>query len=162
MATEDRTKPPWLPPRPIIRLIWSAHRGAYRATGGRAGLWKPRGKGWGTLRLTTTGRRTGRPRGVIIAYVADGPRLVSLAMNGWGEAEPAWWLNLQAHPEAGVDLGRERRTVRARAATGEERERLWARWREAEPKLDAHAALRPAGTAVVVLEPVPTTPTTMC
>ena len=32
------------------------------------------------------------------------PNLVAMAMNGWGDAEPAWWLNLQAHPDATVDL----------------------------------------------------------
>ena len=74
-------------------------------------------------------------------------------MNGWGEAEPAWWLNLQAHPEAVVDLaGGLRREVVGRAATGEERERLWQRWRELDENLDAYAARRPRETAVVVLE----------
>ncbi|MHB9756097.1 nitroreductase/quinone reductase family protein [Streptomyces sp. BYX5S] len=154
MPAEDRRKAPWLPPRRIIRVIWSLHRGAYRTSGGRVGLWKPRAKKWGTLRLTTTGRRTGRRRGVIIAYVEDGPNLVSLAMNGWGEAEPAWWLNLRAHPEATVDMVDGRRTVRGRAATGDERARLWDRWREIETHLDAHAARRPTETAVVVLEPL--------
>ncbi|MGW2339451.1 nitroreductase/quinone reductase family protein [Streptomyces sp. NPDC001661] len=154
MPTGDRTKAPWLPPRWFIRLAWKVHRGAYRAFGGRFGLWKPRPGKWGTLRLTTTGRRTGRPRGVIVAYVEDGPHLVTLAMNGWGEGEPAWWLNLQAHPEASVHLVTGRRTVRARAATGEERARLWDRWRAIETNLDAYAAKRSLETTVVVLEPL--------
>ncbi len=59
--------------------------------------------GWGTLRLTTTGRRTGQPRHVILGYLEDGPNLVTLAMNGWDPAEPAWWLNLQANPEATME-----------------------------------------------------------
>ncbi|MFG2789726.1 nitroreductase/quinone reductase family protein [Streptomyces sp. NPDC048419] len=105
------------------------------------------------MRLTTTGRRTGRQRSVIVAYVEDGPRLVTLAMNGWGEAEPAWWLNLQAHPDATVDLVGGRRQVRACAATGDERSRLWTRWREIDADLDALAALRSSETAVVILEP---------
>ena len=50
-----------------------------------------------------------------------------MAMNAWGGPEPAWWLNLQTHPEASVDLPRESRAVRARVADGEERSRLWAR-----------------------------------
>ena len=110
------------------------------------------------LRLTTLGRRTGRERRVILAYFEDGPALVCLAMNGWGEPEPAWWLNLRAHPDATVELPGERRLVRAHAATGEERSRLWDRWREFDPKLDAYAARRPARTAVVVLAPRPATP----
>ncbi|HEX6685155.1 MAG TPA: nitroreductase family deazaflavin-dependent oxidoreductase [Candidatus Limnocylindrales bacterium] len=146
---------PRVPPRWFVRLAWSVHRGVYRVFGGRVGLWRPRARGWGTLRLTTTGRRSGRQRSVIIGYFEDGPNLVSLAMNGWGEAEPAWWLNLRAHPDATVDLVGGPRRVRGRAATGDERARLWARWREIDANLDAFAALRPSETAVVVLEPRP-------
>ena len=109
----------------------------------------------GTLRLTTTGRHSGRDRAVIIGYFADGPNLVALAMNGWADGEPAWWLNLQAHPDAKVVLADGPRLVRAREAQGDERTRLWARWREMGEELDAYAALRSSGTAVVVLEPRP-------
>jgi hypothetical protein len=90
---------------------------------------------------------------VIIAYLEDGPNLVAMAMNGWAPAEPAWWLNLQANPDAGVILPDGPRTVRGRAAAGEERARLWARWQELDGKLDAYAARRPGETAVVVFEP---------
>jgi F420H(2)-dependent quinone reductase len=150
-----RPRTPRVPPRWFIRLAWSGHRGLYRATGGRVGLWRPGKKGWGALRLTTAGRRTGRDRSVIIGYFEDGPNLVSLAMNGWGEGEPAWWLNLQARPDAIAQLAGERRLVRGRSATGDERSRLWARWREIDPDLDAFATLRSSETAVVVLEPRP-------
>ena len=68
-------------------------------------------------------------------------------------AEPAWWLNLQANPDAVVDLADGQRKVRGRAAVGEERERLWQRWRAIDKNLDGFAALRPTETAVVVLEP---------
>ena len=105
------------------------------------------------MRLTTIGRRTGRERSAIVAYFEDGPSLVTMAMNGWGEAEPAWWLNLQAHPDVEVELVDGPRLVTGRAATGEERERLWTRWKEIDKNLDAYAALRPTETAVVVLEP---------
>ncbi len=63
--------------------------------------------------------------------------------------------NLQAHPEAGVDLADGQRTVKGRAAEREDRSRLWARWREIDTNLDAYAALRSAETAVVILEPSP-------
>ncbi|GGR89123.1 nitroreductase [Micromonospora fulviviridis] len=153
MSDENQAGKPRLPPRWFIRLAWSVHRGLYRVFGGRVGLWRPRANRWGTLRLSTTGRRTGRQRSVIIAYLEDGPNLISLAMNGWGEGEPAWWLNLRTHPDAAVDLVDGRRLVRGRAATGDERSRLWARWREIDANLDAYAALRSSETAVVVLEP---------
>jgi deazaflavin-dependent oxidoreductase (nitroreductase family) len=91
---------------------------------------------------------------VIVGYYEDGPNLVTMAMDGWGAAEPAWWLNLHAHPEAVVELaGGVRREVRGRAAVAEERERLWQRWRDLDKDLDAYAARRPRETAVVVLEP---------
>jgi deazaflavin-dependent oxidoreductase (nitroreductase family) len=141
-----------IPPRWFVRLAWFTHRSGYRATRGRLGLWRPKGSRWGALRLTTVGRHTGRDRSVIIAYLEDGPNLVGLAMNGWADGEPAWWLNLRAHPEARVHLTDGPRLVRAHAATGAERARLWARWRELDTKLDAYAALRSRETAVVVLE----------
>lgn len=105
------------------------------------------------MRLTTIGRRTGRARAVIVGYFEDGPNLVTMAMNGWGDAEPAWWLNLQANPDVTVDLVDGSRQLTGRAAQGEERERLWARWRQLDKNLDAYAARRSMETAVVVLEP---------
>ena len=89
---------------------------------------------------------------MIVGYFEDGPNLVTLAMNGWGEAEPAWWLNLQAHPEARVQLTDGTHAVVAHAATGQERARLWDRWRVLDQDLDAYARRRPTETAVVVLE----------
>ena len=40
----------------------------------------------------------------MLGYNEDGPNLVALAVNAWADAEPAWWLNLQAHPDAIVEL----------------------------------------------------------
>jgi F420H(2)-dependent quinone reductase len=143
-----------LPPRWFIVTFWHVHRRIVRASRGRRGLWLPRPGKWGALRLTTTGRRSREPRSVILGYYEDGSNLVSMAMNGWGAAEPAWWLNLQAEPRAIVELkGGTRREVLGRPAVGEERERLWQRWRELDENLDGFAARRPHQTAVVVLEP---------
>lgn len=144
----------FMPPRWFVRFAWAFHRQLYRITGGRRGLWRPKPDKYGTLQITTIGRRTGQERSVILGYYEDGPNFVSMAMNGWGEAEPAWWLNLQAHPEAVIELGGDQQKVVGRAAQGEERERLWDRWREYDKKLDAFAARRPGETAVVILEPV--------
>lgn len=144
-----------LPPRWFIRVFWAVHRRVYRWTGGRVGLWRPKPGRWGTIRLNTIGRRTGRPHSVIVGYFEDGPDLVTMAMNGWGDAEPAWWLNLQAHPDVSVDLPDGPREVTAHAAEGDERERLWNRWREIDDHLDAYAARRSMPTAVVVLAPRP-------
>jgi deazaflavin-dependent oxidoreductase (nitroreductase family) len=143
-----------VPPRWFIRFVWSAHRGLYRVTGGRLGLRGAKGDRWGVMRLTTTGRRSGSERSVMLGYFDDGPNLVTMAMNGWGEGEPAWWLNLQANPDAKVHTSISRRRIRGLAAEGDERSRLWDRWREINADLDEYAALRPGETAVVILEPL--------
>ena len=92
---------------------------------------------------------------MIIAYFEDGPNLIAMAMNGWADGEPAWWLNLQVHPDASVVLVDGPRPVRAHMAKGNERSRLWGRWRAIDAKLDAYAALRSSETAVVILESRP-------
>jgi deazaflavin-dependent oxidoreductase (nitroreductase family) len=153
--TTDEGRRPFLPPRWFIRTAWIAHRAMYRVTGGRRGLWQPTADRWGTMLLRSVGRKSGREREAILGYYEDGPNLVTLAMNGWGAPEPAWWLNLQAHPDATIVVKDGERAVRARAATGEERARLWARWQDLGDDVDGYAVRRPGGTAVVVLEPRP-------
>jgi deazaflavin-dependent oxidoreductase (nitroreductase family) len=142
-----------LPPRWFIRVAWAIHRAIHRLTGGRRGLWLVRPGRWGTMRITTVGRRSGKKRSAILGYYEDGPNLVTMAMNGWGAPEPAWWLNLQAQPTAEIELKSGTRAVRARAAVGEERDRLWARFREFGDDPDDYADRRPGRTEVVVLEP---------
>ena len=144
---------PRLPPRWFVRVFWFSHRRVYRLTRGRMGLWRPKAGKCGALRLTVVGRRTGTDRSVIRGYVRDGANYVTMAMNGWGAPEPAWWLNLQAHPGARIETVDGSIEVVGHAATGEERERLWARWSAIDKNLDEYAARRPAETAVVVLEP---------
>ena len=145
-----------LPPRAIIRAAWVVHRAIHRITGGRWGLRPATPTQWGMMRLTTIGRRSGAERSAILGYFEDGPNLVTMAMNGWGDAEPKWWLNLQAHPETVVDLPDGRRRVRGRAATAEERPRLWSQWAiyDGPEKLASWAARRSRETAVVILEPI--------
>ena len=150
---KQTTPRPFLPPRWFIRAAWAAHRVIYRVSGGRRGLRPPSPRTFGTLRIHTIGRRSGAARTAILGYFEDGPNLFTLAMNGWGEPEPAWWLNLQAHPDATIDLRDGSRPIWARAATGDERTRLWDEMRRRQPSLDAYAARRPGETAVVVFEP---------
>jgi deazaflavin-dependent oxidoreductase (nitroreductase family) len=160
--TAVREQAPRTLPRFVLRIFWMLHRGVYRFSGGRIGLSRPEaGSKFGMMRLATVGRRSGRSRIAIIGYYEDGPNLVTLAMNGWGRSEPAWWLNLQAQPDATVGLADGPRAVRARAATGAERERLWARFADFPgwgADIDALAAGRSTQTAIVVLEPRDTVP----
>ena len=140
----------------LIRTIWRGHRALFRATGGRLGLREPNAASWGMLRLHTIGRRSGRERVAILGYIEDGGNLIVPAMNGWMEPEPAWWLNLQATPDATVELpGGTRRDVHAHPAVGEERDRLWRRLVDlgTSAYTDENARMRPNGTAIVILEP---------
>ena len=151
-----KRRPPRVPPRWFVVSAWAIHRGVYRLSGGRLGLYRAKPNRWGTMRLTTIGRRTGKERTAILGYYEDGPNLVTLAMNGWADAEPAWWLNLQAQPDTIVELKDGPRAVRARVAAGPERERLWASFRDYPgwgDDLDALAARRSTERAVDVLEP---------
>ena len=145
---------PKMPPRWFVHTFWRMHRGLYRLSRGRF-LWTTSSKrGWGALHLTTVGRRSGKERSVIVGYLEDGSNLVTLAMNGWDDGPPAWWLNLEAHPDAVVRLAhQDPRPIRARAAVGEERDRLWDRWAAVDADHDAYAATRSTETPVVVLEP---------
>ena len=152
--TTSTAPPPKLPPAWFKHAFWRGHRALHRLSGGRC-LWTPASKrGWGALRLTTTGRKSGRDRNVIIGYIEDGSNLVALAMNGWDEGLPDWWRNLEAHPDAAVRLAHHQGwAVHAHAATGAERDRLWRRWAEIDAGLDSYADSRSAPTPVVVLEP---------
>ena len=146
-----------IPPRWFIKTAWVVHRAIYRVTGGRLGLRRPSPGEFGMMRLHTVGRHSGKERVAIVAYFEDGENLVTMAMNGWGDPPPAWWLNLQAQSEAVVDLPDGRRHVRASEATGTERERLWEVFAELDDSidLDALARRRSRETPVVVLAPAP-------
>ena len=153
--SEPSKKSPFLPPRWVVRTAWAIHRAIYSITGGRRGLRSPTADQWGMMRLRTVGRRSGEERTAILGYFEDGQDLVTMAMNGWADAEPAWWLNLQAQTDTTVELKDGPHAVRGRAASGEERERLWARWATYDKDLDGYSARRSRETAVVILSPRP-------
>lgn len=141
-------------PRWLVTAFWRGHRLVYSATGGRLGLRTPKSDRYGMLRLRTTGRRTGQERDAILAYFEDGPDVVLVPMNGWADPEPAWWLNLQATPDAIVDLPDGGREVTAHKADPEDRARLWTMARDTWGKdMDAYAAERGRETQMVILQP---------
>jgi len=128
------------------------HRAAYRATGGRVG---GRLVGLDVLLLTTTGRRTGLPRTTPMPFYRDGDRLVLVGSNGGADTDPAWWKNLQATPEAEVEIGRERLAVRAALATPEDRDRLWPRLKEWNANYRRYETKTTRRIPVVILTPEP-------
>lgn len=78
-----------------------------------------------SLVITTTGRRSGKPRSNPLLYVPDGDAYVVIGSN-WGQAhQPSWALNLLATPSAEIDIKGRRIPVRADPADGAERDRLW-------------------------------------
>ncbi len=154
-VSEPSNKSPSLPPRWFIRAFWVAQRAVYSVTRGRLGLRTSTADRWGMMRLHTVGRRTGEERVAILGYFEDGRDLVTMAMNGWADPEPAWWLNLPACPDTVVDLPSGPRAVHAHVANKDERPRLWAMQATYDKDLDGYAARRSRETAVVILSPRP-------
>jgi len=128
------------------------HRAIYRASGGRVGA---RLAGLDMLLLTTTGRKSGEPRTQPLACFPDGDAWVVVASNAGQDHHPAWFLNLQANPEARIRIGREERAVRAQVAEGAERERLWPWLKQRNPAYARYERSTERRIPVVILRPVP-------
>ncbi|MBS1880758.1 MAG: nitroreductase family deazaflavin-dependent oxidoreductase [Actinobacteria bacterium] len=122
----------------------------YRLSGGR--IMGSVGKA-PLLLLTTVGRKSGQRRTSPVVYLAHGPDLVLIDTNAGNERLPAWSLNLRANPEVEVEVGRRRQRVRARVATGPEREALWRAHNFQYAGFDEYAAKLRREPSVWVLEP---------
>ncbi|MFL5843354.1 MAG: nitroreductase family deazaflavin-dependent oxidoreductase [Solirubrobacteraceae bacterium] len=108
---------------PVTRRLMAGHTALYKATNGRVGHTFP---GFPTmLLLDHVGARSGVRRTAPLLYVADGEDLVIVASKGGFPKHPAWFHNLKANPDTTVQVGREKRAVRARVADETERARLW-------------------------------------
>jgi F420H(2)-dependent quinone reductase len=142
-----------IPPRPVLRVFWALHRGVRRLSGGRLGTSVPRGDRIGTLFVHTVGRKSGQPRSNALFYLVEGANLVIVASNAGAEADPAWWLNLRERPDAEVEIGGQRRPVRARVATADEASRLWPRLDDANPDYVAYRARVRRPIPLIILEP---------
>jgi deazaflavin-dependent oxidoreductase (nitroreductase family) len=81
--------------------------------------------GMPTLLLTTRGRRSGKLRRTALIYGREGDRYVLVASNAGVTHHPAWYLNLIEHPDVELQVGPDRFAARARAATAEEKPRMW-------------------------------------
>lgn len=143
-----------IPPRWVFRMGWAFHKALFAASGGRVGAERPRDGKLGTLFLVSRGRKSGQVRRNALYYLEDGPNLVIVASNAGAEPDPAWWLNLQAQPNAEVALGTRRCFVYARKATAEEHDRLWPRLVAASPNYEEYRRTASRPIPVVVLEPI--------
>ena len=132
---------------------WAAklHASVFRATGGRIG---GRMVGSPVLLLVTTGRKSGQRRTTVLLYLEDGGRYVIVASNGGTATHPMWWLNLQADPEAMVEVGGRKTHVRATEARGEEKAHLWQRLVRMYPSYEDYQKMTDREIPVAILEPI--------
>lgn len=108
--------------RQSMKFMATVHEFWYRLTNGLVG-----GNLLGVriLLLTTTGRKTGKRYTTPLLYLEDGDAFVVIASNGGADRDPDWWRNLRTHPMGLVQVGAAHRDVRAEAASGAARDRLW-------------------------------------
>jgi deazaflavin-dependent oxidoreductase (nitroreductase family) len=108
---------------PVLRRLMAGHTAVYRATHGVIGHKFPGSPP--VLLLDHVGAKSGKKRTSPLVYVRDGDDIVLVASKGGNPKNPAWFHNLKANPETTIQIGSEKRPVRARVATDEERKRLW-------------------------------------
>ena len=130
---------------------WHLHRLVFRVTG--RGTERARPDRLGTLALRTTGRNSGERRETLVWYMDDPPRRVLVASNAGSDRHPAWWLNLDAHPEAEIRVDAEWLPVLGRRATPDEAERLWPRLERLSPSYRSYRLASRREIPVVLLEP---------
>jgi deazaflavin-dependent oxidoreductase (nitroreductase family) len=129
-------------------LFGAEHVRVYRETGGERGYhWR----GTKVLLLTTEGRRSGESRTTPLIHRVDGDRWIIVASKGGAPSNPSWFENMQANPEATIEVKDEKVPVRASVAEGEERARLWSSMIEDWPAYDEYQTRTERQIPVVVL-----------
>jgi F420H(2)-dependent quinone reductase len=139
-----------LMPASFLRAMGRLNVPVYRLTRGR--LMNTVGSA-PVMLLTTTGRRSGQQRTAPVLYGRDGESLIVVSSNGGNHNAPGWSYNLEANPDAEVQIGGDRKRVRARVAQGEERERVWRAMNERYAGFDDYDANVSREIAVFVLDP---------
>lgn len=134
-----------------VRAMSKLNTWIYRASRGRLG-----GRFLGgapVLLLTTRGRKTGEPRTAPLIYAEDEGRLLVVASKGGSKRHPLWYRNLVKTPDVEVEVGGERRLLRARTATPEEKAALWPRLLAVYRDYASYQARTRRDIPVVILEP---------
>lgn len=106
--------------RPLVRWGTRLHVFLYRLTAGRAQIAK-----YPTLLLTVRGRKSGKLFTTPLIYIMDESRYIIAAAYSGSDRDPIWWLNLQANPEAELQVMNRRIKVRAEMVMPSERGNLW-------------------------------------
>jgi F420H(2)-dependent quinone reductase len=140
---------------PLLRRAAGVHIALYRVSGGRIGHTIP-GVGGRMLLLDHVGAKSGMKRTAPLLYIPDGGDIVVVASKGGYPKHPAWFHNLMANPDTTAQIGTERRSVHARVARPEERERLWPEAvRAYHGYADYQARSKGREIPLVILEPLP-------
>ena len=137
----------------LFKIVTRAHRGLYDVTKGRLG---GSVANMPVLKLTTIGRRSGEKRiTVLTSPIHDGDKVVIIASFGGDDRHPAWYLNLQANPEADIEMTGKTRAMIARVAQGEERSALWKQTVAAYKGYASYQLKTSREIPIVILEPRP-------
>ncbi|MDA4108653.1 nitroreductase family deazaflavin-dependent oxidoreductase [Mycolicibacterium holsaticum] len=141
----------------VMKYAGKAHVWVYRRTGGKIGAnWRV-GAGFTkpvpTLLLEHTGRKSGRQLVSPLVFINDGDDVIVVASQGGRDTDPQWYRNLVANPDAHIEIGSQRRAVRAVTATPEQRARLWPKLVEAYADFDTYQAWADREIPVIILQP---------
>ena len=136
---------------PVLRRLIGIHGTVYRLSGGHIGHRIPGIPPM--LLLHHVGAKSGARRINPLAYMRDGRDLVIVASKGGSPRNPAWFHNLRANPDTEVQVGTERRPVRARVADAAERERLWPQVLELYSGYGGYQERTEREIPLVILEP---------
>jgi deazaflavin-dependent oxidoreductase (nitroreductase family) len=138
--------------RPAAAAMARMHIAVHRATRGRVGR---RWRGGQVALLSTVGRRTRRRRTTPLVCLRDGCNIVVVASNGGSDRPPEWWLNLQHHPYAEVEIEGRSRPVIAEPALADTYLRLSQRFADAFPCFNVYRSRTRRVLPVIVLRPAP-------
>jgi deazaflavin-dependent oxidoreductase (nitroreductase family) len=137
----------------VIKVMSRLINPVYRATGGRIGGKFLRGAP--VCLLTTTGRKSGEARTVPLLYMRNGTDVVIVASKGGMPSNPAWYLNLLAHPECTIQIKTESSRYDSRVADPAEKAQLWTKLLEVYPDFDEYQARTERDIPVLVCTPAP-------
>jgi deazaflavin-dependent oxidoreductase (nitroreductase family) len=140
-----------------MRYAGRAHAWVYRRSGGKiGGNWRVGAgarKPVPTLLLEHKGRKSGKLFASPLVYITEGDNVIIVASMGGRDENPQWYYNLVAEPDVHIEIGRDRRAVRAEVASPEEKERLWPKLVEAYADFDTYKSWTNRDIPVFILKP---------
>ena len=144
-ATEERIA------KPVIRTMSLVNTWIYRLSGGRiGGRWM---HGEPILLLTTVGRKSGEKRTAPLVYLEDGPRVIIVGSQGGMAKDPLWVKNIDANPDVEIEMGSQKRQMRARRGSPVEKSHYWPALCKMNPDYGDYQARTVREIPVVILDP---------